>query len=61
MRKSFVLAALAAVLLTGCESKKETCAKLEAGMIQSGEANQRLGLNLVGDYHEKVWTFCRKL
>jgi PBP1b-binding outer membrane lipoprotein LpoB len=42
--KRIVLIAAAALLLTGCQSKKEICAKWSADEISTTQAKKKLGI-----------------
>ena len=67
--KPFVLIAAAALLVTGCQSKKEICANWVAGdgyrIENAMEYQRKLGINNPAETKEgaerKVWSYCEYL
>ena len=56
--KPFVLIAAAALLLTGCQSKKEICAKFEGEQITEAEATKKLSLKADSTWDE-IHSYCQ--
>ena len=56
--KLFVLIAAAALLLVGCQSKKEICAKWSADQITEAEAIKKLSLKADTKGHE-IYNYCQ--
>ena len=61
LMKPFVLIAAAALLLAGCQSKRDTCAWWGARQMSDQEAVKALGLKPAGriDDEINVRVFCR--
>lgn len=67
--KPFVLIAAAALLVTGCQSKKEICANWVAGDAYTYEMGlkyqRKLGINnpskTQDGAQDKVWSYCQYL
>ena len=60
--KPFVLIAAAALLLTGCQSKREICAKWSADEISTTQAKKKLGITGSDrgfSGNNKVYDYCR--
>ena len=60
--KPFVLIAAAALLLTGCQSKREICAKWAADEISTTQAKKKLGItgsDRAFSGMNKVYEYCR--
>jgi PBP1b-binding outer membrane lipoprotein LpoB len=60
--KRIVLIAAAALLLTGCQSKKEICAKWSADEISTTQAKKKLGItgsDRAWNGQSKVGNYCR--
>ena len=60
--KRIALIAAAALLLTGCQSKREICAKWAAEEISTAQARKKLGIT--GSFrgfsgNNKVYDYCR--
>ncbi|QVV66772.1 hypothetical protein [Synechococcus sp. LA31] len=59
VRRVLGVVVLASLLLAGCESKKETCAKYGSGLIDYKEARRRLGVPTRTSF--QLFNYCQQL